>query len=122
MADFFTKHVGKNIDITPISWDGVPLHLPVFQIYAIIPNPVFNGVLQKDKRQIPLIDVDQYQIPLVEPYGGEVTTPPNFAVILSHFVNEAFSLYAYPADNIEETYTISYAEWLSEQQTQHQHV
>ncbi|MBE1287140.1 MAG: hypothetical protein GJ671_05400 [Alteromonadaceae bacterium] len=109
------NNMGQVIEITPISWDGVPLHIPKFQIYAIIPNPLFTSFHSKDGKRIPLIDVDQYQIPVLEPYGGLLDTPPNFAVVMSHHIQNEFSLYAYPADTIEDTYSISYAEWLSEQ-------
>jgi hypothetical protein len=107
-------NMGQVIDITPISWNGVPLHIPKFQIYAIIPNPVFSGFHHKDGKQFPLMDVETYQIPIVEPYGGSLDTPPKFAVVISHYIENEFSLYAYPADNIEETYRISYSEWLAE--------
>ena len=31
-----------------------PLYIPKFQIYAIIPNPVFSGFHHKDGKQFPL--------------------------------------------------------------------
>jgi hypothetical protein len=106
--------LSNTIEITPISWDGIPIHIPKFEIYAIIPNPVLTGSVEIDGKSVPLLVVEKYQVPVIEPFGGVVSTAPPFVIVLSHFVRDEFSLYAYPADNIEETYVISYQEWLSE--------
>lgn len=111
--DRWTQH----IEITPIVWDGVPFNIPVFAVYAIIKQPVFDRMVIKDDKLVPILKMDKYDIPIVEPHLKELTITPNFAIVLSHFINDEFSLYAFPADHVDDNYEISYQKWLLEQST-----
>ena len=66
----------------------------------------------QNNKLIPIIELDKYTIPIVEPFGGVVEHVPNFAVVISQLVDNQFGLFAYPADHIEDNIVLSYAQWL----------
>ena len=58
MTDFTAiAQFSNTIEITPVSWDGIPMHIPKFTIYAIIPNPVFAETMQYEGKSVPLLVV-----------------------------------------------------------------
>lgn len=99
------------IDIKPFSWNGLPLHVPVYSIYAIIPDPVADHYAYHGEQLIPVMKLDKYSVPLIDPSKEGIKHMPNYAVLISHIRDNAFGLFAYPADNIEDTYQISYVDW-----------
>ena len=102
----------KSIELTSFTWDGVPVRVPVFSVYAIIQSPVITRSEYQNNKLIPIIELDKYTIPIVEPFGGVVEHVPNFAVVISQRVDNQFGLFAYPADHIEDNIVLSYAQWL----------
>ncbi|MCP3429349.1 hypothetical protein [Opacimonas viscosa] len=99
------------IDIRPFSWNGLPLHVPVYSVYAIIPDPVADHFVYHGDILVPIMKFGKYSIPLIDPSKEGIKHMPKFAVVISYSRDNAFGLFAYPADNIEETYQITYADW-----------
>lgn len=102
----------QSIELTSFTWDGVPVRVPVFSVYAIIQTPLITRSEYQNNKLIPIIELDKYTIPIVDPFGGVVEHAPNFAVVISQLVDNQFGLFAYPADHIEDNIVLSYAQWL----------
>jgi len=58
----------KSIELTSFTWDGVPVRVPVFSVYAIIQSPVITRSEYQNNKLIPIIELDKYTIPIVEPF------------------------------------------------------
>jgi len=92
----------ENLQVIQMIWQGVPVQIPHFAVYAIIEKPVFDKTLVQNNRKIGLLHFGRYKIPVLDPFRGDLDFHPNFALIISHSRGDRFGLYGYPADHIEE--------------------
>ena len=88
-------------------WQGVPVQIPKFAVYAIIEKPVFDNMVFRNGRQIGLLHFSRYIIPVLEPFRGNIDFQPNFALIISHSRGNRFGLYGNPADQIDTDMQLS---------------
>ena len=88
-------------------WQGVPVQIPKFAVYAIIANPIFDEIVCQNGRQIGMLHFSRYKIPVLDPFRGDINCHPNFALIISHSRGNRFGLYAYPADYIASVMQLS---------------
>ncbi|WP_371195403.1 hypothetical protein [Glaciecola sp. SC05] len=112
-----TKTLFDRIRVEKFWWDGVQVNIPFHCVYAVIPNPVADHHAQINGLSVPILNLGNYQIPIWDPMHKELTSMPKFAVVLTHQDDDKFGLYAYPADCMDEPYTISYDEWFARQKT-----
>ena len=93
--------LAEKLQVIEMLWQGVPVHIPKFAVYAIIEKPIFDNVVFRNGRQIGLLHLARYKIPILDPFRGDMDCHPNFALIITHSRGNRFGLYGYPADNIE---------------------
>jgi hypothetical protein len=93
--------LAKELRIIQMMWQGVPVQIPKFAVYAIIEKPLFDKVVFRNGRKIGLLHLARYQIPVLDPFRADIDFHPNFALIISHSRGNSFGLYGYPADHIE---------------------
>ncbi|MGO4891280.1 hypothetical protein [Flavobacterium sp. W21_SRS_FM6] len=91
----------EELQIVEVTWQGVPIQVPKFAIYAILSMPLFDRVIFQNGRQIGLLQFGRYTIPVLDPFKANVDPSPKYAVIMSHSRDNLFGLYAYTADHIE---------------------
>ncbi|MFT2089624.1 hypothetical protein [Paraglaciecola sp. 2405UD69-4] len=91
----------EKLQIVQMSWQGVTVQLPKFAVYAIISQPVFDRVVFRHGRKIALINLGRYQIPILDPFRGDISIGSRYAIIISHARGNKFGLYGYPADHID---------------------
>lgn len=91
----------EELQIIQMVWQGVPVQIPKFAIYAIIEKPVFDNVVFENSRKIGILKLSRYEIPVIDPFREDIDFNPNFALIMSHSRGNRFGLYGYPADHIE---------------------
>ena len=91
----------EHLKIVQMSWQGVPLQIPKFAVYAILPDPVFDKIVSRNGRKIALVNFGRYSVPILDPFRCDIEPNPNFAVIISHCRDNRFGLYGFPADDIE---------------------
>jgi hypothetical protein len=89
------------LQIMQMTWQGVPMQIPKFAVYAIIEKPRFDKTVLRNNRKIGLLNFGRYQIPVLDPFRTSMDFHPNFALIISHSRGNRFGLYGYPADHIE---------------------
>lgn len=94
------------LQVVQLVWQGIPLQLPKFAVYSIINNPVFDRFIYRNNRRIALIKLGRYEVPVIDPFRGNIDQAPNHVVIISHSKGDRFGLYAYPADHIAEDISI----------------
>jgi len=99
--------LAEELQITQMVWQGVPVQIPKFAVYAIIEKPLFNKIEFQHGRQIGILHFGRYKIPVLDPFRGDIDFHPNFALIISHSRGNRFGLYGYPADYIESNIRIS---------------
>ena len=99
--------LAERLQIVEMVWHGVPVQIPKFAVYAIIEQPIFDKVVFKNDRQIGLLHLGRYTIPVLDPFQGDIDCRPNFALIISHSRGNRFGLYGYPADHIESNMQLS---------------
>ena len=93
--------LAEKLQVIEMFWQGVPVQIPKFAVYAIIEKPIFDNVVFRNGRQIGLLHLARYKIPILDPFRGDIDCHPNFALIITHSRGNRFGLYGYPADNIE---------------------
>lgn len=91
----------ESLQLIELSWFGVPIQVPKFSVYAVIPNPVFDDVIERKGRVVGIMRMGRYLVPVLDPFKSDMTTPPKFAVIVSLTKKNHFGLFAYPADHVE---------------------
>ncbi|MCV2884677.1 hypothetical protein OE749_08210 [Aestuariibacter sp. AA17] len=101
LPDSISKLV-DHLNIVQLFWQGIPIQLPRFAVYAILDKPVFDNYFYRDGRKMALIRVDRYQIPVIDPFRGNIERPPAHVVIISHIRANRFGLYGYPADVVQD--------------------
>ncbi|TDF38288.1 hypothetical protein EYS14_11405 [Alteromonadaceae bacterium M269] len=89
------------LQLVELSWFGIPIQIPKFAVYAVIPNPVFDDIIVRKGRSIGLLKMGRYTVPVLDPFQGDVKKEPKFAVIVSLIRHEHFGLFAYPADCVK---------------------
>jgi hypothetical protein len=99
--------LAKELQIIQMVWQGVPVQIPKFAIYAIIEKPIFDKIVFQSGRKIGLLHLARYKIPVLDPFRGDIDFHPNFALIMSHSRGNRFGLYGYPADHIESNIQLS---------------
>jgi hypothetical protein len=110
-----TRALFNEVQVEKFWWDGVQVNIPFHCVYAVIPNPVADHHSQINGFNVPILALGNYHIPIWDPMHKEIKSMPKFAVVLSHQQDDKFGLYAYPADCIDESYSISYDEWFARQ-------
>lgn len=98
----------NDLQLIEVTWRKVPIQIPRFAIYATIENPVFDSYMYREKRRVGLIKQKHYVIPVIDPFRGSIVKEPKYAVVVSHFNNNRFGLFAYPADSIEENISLPF--------------
>ena len=96
-------------------WDGVQVNIPMHSVYAIIPDPVASYYTEISGKRVPVMELGKYRIPVWDPMHKDITTMPKYAMIIIHQETEKFGLYAYPADCLDESFSLSYDEWFERQ-------
>jgi hypothetical protein len=99
--------LAEKLQVIEMFWQGVPVQIPKFAVYAIIEKPIFDNVVFRNGRQIGLLHLARYKIPVLDPFRGDMDCHPNFALIITHSRGNRFGLYGYPADNIESDMQLS---------------
>ncbi|MFT4808412.1 MAG: hypothetical protein ACI9LX_001743 [Paraglaciecola sp.] len=99
--------LAEKLQIIEMVWQGVPVQIPKFAVYAIIEKPIFDKVVFRNDRHIGLLYLARYKIPVLDPFRGDIDFHPNFALIISHSRGNRFGLYGYPADHIESNIQLS---------------
>jgi hypothetical protein len=99
--------LAKELQIIQMVWQGVPVQIPKFAVYAIIEKPIFDKIVFQSGRKIGLLHLARYKIPVLDPFRGDIDFHPNFALIMSHSRGNRFGLYGYPADHIESNIQLS---------------
>lgn len=97
----------EELQIIQMLWQGVPVQIPKFAVYAIIENPIFDKTVIQNNRKIGILLFERYQIPVLDPFRGNLDFAPNFALIISHSRGNRFGLFGYPADHIEPQIQLS---------------
>lgn len=91
--------LAENLQIVQMVWQGVPVQIPRFAVYAIIKKPVFDKIV--------FLHFSRYKIPVLDPFRGDIEGNPNYALIISHSRGNRFGLYGYSADYIDSTLQLS---------------
>ena len=89
------------IDVLDYVWMGVPFNVPLFEVYAQVPNPVSHRLVRYQQQNLHILKLGQYDVPLFEPLGLELNEMPSYAVVLADYQGTSFRLLARPADHIE---------------------
>ncbi|MEO9944284.1 hypothetical protein [Paraglaciecola sp.] len=92
--------LAETLKIVQMTWQGVTVQVPKFAVYATIDNPVFDGAVYRQGRRIALMKCGRYQIPILDPFRGDIKNSARYALIISHSRGNRFGLYGYPADDI----------------------
>ncbi|WP_343856846.1 hypothetical protein [Aliiglaciecola litoralis] len=90
------------LQVVQLVWQGIPLQLPKFAVYCIIDNPVFDRFIYRNNRRMALIKLGRYEVPVIDPFRGNIDQAPEHVVIISHSKDDRFGLYAYPADHVTD--------------------
>ena len=99
--------LAEELQIIQMVWQGVPVQIPKFAVYAVIENPIFDKVVFRKGRKIGLLNFARYKIPVLDPFRGDIDCYPNYALIISHSRGNRFGLYGYPADHIDPNIQIA---------------
>lgn len=94
------------LQVVQLVWQGIPLQLPKFAVYSVIKDPVFDSVFYRNGRKMALLKLERYEVPVIDPFRGDIDQAPAYLVIISHSKGNRFGLYAYPADHVEENVLI----------------
>lgn len=89
------------LQVVELVWQGVPVQLPKFAVYSILNKPVFDRYIYRNGRQIGVIELGRYNVPVIDPFRGNIDQSPEHVVIISHSRDERFGLYGYPADHVD---------------------
>ncbi|WP_293746068.1 hypothetical protein [uncultured Paraglaciecola sp.] len=99
--------LAEELQIVQMVWQSVPVQIPKFAVYAIIEKPLFDKTVFRNNRKIGLLHFGRFQIPILDPFRGDINFQPNFALIITHSRGNQFGLYGYPADDIESNILLS---------------
>ena len=99
----------EQLHIVEFSWQGIPIQLPKFAVYAVLNKPVLDRVVYRNGRQVGLLQFGRYTIPVLDPFRADVDPQANFVIVISHARANRFGLYAYTADHVEQDIQVSFA-------------
>jgi hypothetical protein len=91
----------ETLNVFEMYWQGVPVQIPQFAVYAVIEKPIFEQVVYQNNRKIGLLNFGRYTIPVLDPFQADLDFMPNYALIISHARANRFGLYGYPADHVD---------------------
>lgn len=91
-----------HLQVVQLVWQGIPLQLPKFAVYSIIHHPVLDKSFYRNGRKMAMINLGRYQVPVIDPFRGDIEQAPEYIVIISHSRENRFGLYAYPADQVAD--------------------
>lgn len=91
----------EQLQIVEVTWQGVPIQVPKFAVYAVIDSPLYDQVVYRNGRHIGLLKFGRYNIPVLDPFRENVELKPKFVIIMSHCRGNLFGLYGYTADHVE---------------------
>lgn len=94
------KQLTDYIDVLEYVWMGVPFNVPLFEVYAQIPNPIAYKTVNFQQQKLPILKLGKYDVPLFDPLSLSVDDMPSFAVVLADYQGDQFRLLARPADYI----------------------
>ena len=97
----------SHIAVLDYVWMGVPFRVPCFEVYAQIPDPIPDKYCKISQQMLPILTIDQYDVPLFDPLGLGVEEMPAYAIVLADFCETHYRMVARPADHIVGTATIS---------------
>ncbi len=92
-----------HLQIVQLTWQSIPIQLPKFAVYSIINRPVFDEYFYRNGRKMALLKLGRYQIPVIDPFRGDIHHSPENVVVICHAKGNRFGLYAYPADTVESS-------------------
>lgn len=91
-----------HLQVVELVWQGIPLQLPKFAVYSTIHHPVLDKIFYRNGRKMAMIKLGRYQVPIIDPFRGDIEKAPEYIVIINHSRDNRFGLYAYPADHVAE--------------------
>jgi hypothetical protein len=91
----------ESLQLVELSWLGVPIQVPRFSVYAVIPDPVFDDIIERKGRIVGIMRMGRYLVPVLDPFKSDMKSPPKYVVIVSLMKKNNFGLFAYPADHVE---------------------
>lgn len=100
LPDSITSLV-EQLQIVQVTWQGVPIQVPKFAVYAVLKDPVYDRTIYRNKRQVGLVQFGRYTIPILDPFRGNVEAKPKYVIVLTHTRGNSFGLYGYTADHVE---------------------
>jgi len=98
----------EQLQIVQFTWQGIPIQLPKFAVYAILEQPVFDRTVYRGGRKIGLLQFGRYAIPVLDPFRADVDPHANFAIVISHAKGNRFGLYAFTADHVERDISVPF--------------
>lgn len=91
----------ERLQVVELTWQRIPIQIPKFAVYAVIHQPVFDRVMYRNQRSIGVIKQGRYNIPVLDPFRGDMSIEPNYVVVVSHCKGNKFGLFGYPADDVD---------------------
>lgn len=95
------------LQLVEFEWRGQCVQVPKFAVYAVLQRPVFSRTFYCHGRQMGLICIDPYEIPVLDPFRAGLDSPPGHVVIISHTKGNKFGLFGYPADLVRDNLSLS---------------
>ena len=102
------RNLVDNLKLVSFTWQGLPVQVPMFAVYAILDNPVFDCYIQHNGRRMGQLSFGRYRIPVLDPLNGDLESAPSHVVILTHCRTNRFGLYAFPADKIHSSVSLPF--------------
>ncbi|MBU2878654.1 hypothetical protein [Aliiglaciecola lipolytica] len=96
------SNLADKLQIVEIVWQGIPFQIPKFAVYSILNNSVFDRFMYRNGRRVALIKLGRYEVPVIDPFRGNIDKPPEHVVIITHSKGDRFGLYGYPADHVAD--------------------
>lgn len=95
------------LQLVEFEWHGRCVQIPKFAVYAILQRPVFERSFYRNGRRMGIIRIEPYEIPVLDPFQGDLAEPPEHVVIISHNRGNKFGLFGYPADLVRDNLRLS---------------
>lgn len=95
------------LQLVELEWQGRCVQIPKFAVYAILDKPVFDRYSFIDGKRMGIIQLEKYQIPVLDPFLGCINSVPEHVVIISHHKGNRFGLFGYPADKVRDYVRLS---------------
>ncbi|WP_102797472.1 hypothetical protein [Bowmanella denitrificans] len=95
------------LQLVELEWQGRCVQIPKFAVYAILDKPVFDRYSYIDGKRMGIIQLEPYQIPVLDPFSGCIQKVPDHVVVISHNKGNRFGLFGYPADRVRDHIRLS---------------